>query len=1108
MPFQPPPFDDPATDRLARSLHFILLAGMAASFFYLVVLLLAPTSGSKLYPLISIFAHLLLLRLLRTSWVSTVGRGYVALAWLTLAYGTFQDGGIVSPSFFGFISVILISGLLFNLRVSLALAGLTALVGLGTYTLESQGRLPPNPYAADSPEVLIVLILNLFIAAVVISLATRQLRIALDETRTSHMAARERAVGLAAAADVGRAAASFHSLDELLPTVTKLISERFGFYHVCIYLLDDSKDRIVLRAAHGPAGRQMLAGGHAYRVGDHGIISQVAVSAKAYVAMDTQTDPLYRPNPLLPNTRSEIGLPLQAGDTQYGVLDVQSTLPNAFQEEAITVLSVLADQVAIGVQNAYLLDEAAARNRLLASLARVGSALASMLDLQALLDTICHESIQIFEVHSAFVWLVEGSEVVGAAAHGQGRADFLNLRLPLDDPRTLGPRVIREGRPIIVNDAQSSDQVNPELIRVFGAEAILGVPLSRGQHSIGAVMLLDQTHKRRFDQADVDAAVLFASQISTAIENARLFQATRRRLDELTVLHGISLAGLEAVDEDELIRRTTTLIGGSLYPNNFGLLLFDADRQALMHHPSYWEGEHRSPPIPPLRQGICWEVARTGKSLRLGNVRQFPDYVEVDPLTNSELCVPLWVGGQILGVINTENHRPSAFSEDDERLLLTVAAQLGTVLDKLRLTKEEERRSAELRGLYEIAEAFKTMTNVEETYGSLAERLANLIGAGVCIVALHDPITGYLVAQQPGHGVNNEVLAKARYPAADAGQIWNFRRQGVFRANELRDIPELFAGLVRTLDVRNVLVAPMLREERFLGAVFALNKPGGFTDDDSRLLSVFASQAGAVIENTRLYADAQERARDLAKSLTKQEELDRLKSEFVQNVSHELRTPLAIIKGYIELLDSGELGSMPADYAEPVSIIRRRVDMLNKMISDLTALLETQNVGLRTQMVDIRTLAEAQLADFSVVAEKARLNLKQQISPDLPPISGDPEMLRRIFDNLLGNALKFTPVRGTITVRLYLQGEEIILEVADTGSGIPENEQARIFERFYQVDGSSTRKHGGTGLGLALVKEITEKHGGQVGVKSRVNMGSTFRVTLPVAPDSHTLRPA
>jgi signal transduction histidine kinase len=485
-----------------------------------------------------------------------------------------------------------------------------------------------------------------------------------------------------------------------------------------------------------------------------------------------------------------------------------------------------------------------------------------------------------------------------------------------------------------------------------------------------------------------------------------------------------------------------------------------------------------------------------------------PGYVEVDPLTKSELCVPLRVGGQVVGVINTENHRANAFSEDDELLLLTVAAQLGIVLEKLRLGQEEERRSAELRGLYELAEAFKTMTNVQETYGALAERLAQLVGAGVCIVALQDPITGYLVAQQPGYGVNDEILARARYPAAEAGQFWNFRRSGVFRANYLTDIPPLFEELVSLFEVRNVLAAPMLREERFLGAVFVLNKAGGFTEDDSRLLSVFASQAGAVIENTRLYADAQERARDLAVALAKQEELDRLKSEFVQNVSHELRTPLSIIKGYIELLDSGELGQMPADFTEPVSIIRRRVDMLNKMITDLTALLETQNVGLRLQSVDLRALAQAQLADFAVVAERARLNLKQQIAPELPRLRGDPEMLRRILDNLLGNALKFTPVRGTITVRLFQQGHEIVLEVADTGTGIPESEQTRIFERFYQVDGSSTRKHGGTGLGLALVKEIAEKHGGSVTVKSRVNIGSTFRVTLPVQATPEPLLPA
>ncbi|TAK10889.1 MAG: GAF domain-containing protein [Anaerolineae bacterium] len=1102
---RPPQFDDPSISRLARSLHSIALAGLLASLGYGLLVALFPATGQSISPLISIGLHAIILLAARTRFVLTVARVYVSILWGLLAASAYQHGGLASPFFLALIVAIMCAGALFGLRASLAFTGASGLLGLILFIMESRGLLPVPELAFTPGELLILLTLTFAFASAIIYIGLRDLTHTLAGTSEAHSALHERATGLEAAAEVGRAAASFHSLDELLPKVTRLIGERFDFYHVSIYLNDRSGKRLVMRAANSSAGRQMISGGHGYNLGDHGIISQVGMSGQLHVSPDTRTDPLHRLNPLLPNTRAELALPLIAGNTQYGVLDVQSNQPNALNPESVKFLSVLADQVAIAIQNAFLLDEAQERNRLLASLARVGSALTASIDLQSLLDTICNEARSVFGIDSAFIWLLDGLDVVGFAGNGPGREDFVKLRLPLDDQETLGVRVIRERRAYIVNDARTSELVSTSLVHTFNARAIMGVPLLHGDVCLGSLVLLDSHSAHRFTPADQEAAQLFASQIASTMDNARLFRATRRRVDELTVLQGISLAGLEAVDEDELIRRATTLIGRTLYPDNFGFLTYSENRQQLLHHPSYWEGEHKSPPIPALSRGLCWEVARAARPQRVADVRTLEDYVEIDPHTRSELCVPLYVAGQVEGVINTENHRINAFSEDDERLLTTVAAQVGIVIEKLRLSKEEERRASELRGLYEIAEAFKTMTDVQETYGTLVERLARLLGADTCIVALIDPITGYLIAQKPGFGVTDEVLNQVSISPTTAGRLWNARALDVHHSNSPSENPVIFETLSSFLPIQNLLAAPMSRNERFLGVVFALNKRGGFTDDDTRLLAVFSSQAAAVIENTRLYADAQERAIDLARALAKQEELDRLKSEFVQNVSHELRTPLSIIKGYIELLDSGELGEMPPDFGEPIGIIRRRVDMLNKMISDLTALLETENVGLRPQMVDLRSLVEFQLEDFAVVAERARLNLKRQLAPEIPALRGDPEMLRRVLDNLLGNALKFTPVRGTIAVRLFRQDNEIVLEVSDTGSGIPESELDRIFERFYQIDGSSTRKHGGTGLGLALVKEICEKHSGTVTVQSRLNFGTTFRVALPIDPalESH-----
>jgi signal transduction histidine kinase len=279
--------------------------------------------------------------------------------------------------------------------------------------------------------------------------------------------------------------------------------------------------------------------------------------------------------------------------------------------------------------------------------------------------------------------------------------------------------------------------------------------------------------------------------------------------------------------------------------------------------------------------------------------------------------------------------------------------------------------------------------------------------------------------------------------------------------------------------------------------VLAFSEPHFFDPNELRILELLADQAAVPLENARLYAEAQDRAHELAAALAQLRELDRLKDEFIQNVSHELRTPMAIVRGYAELLDSGELGELQPEQRGPVSIIARRTRLLTRMLDDLLAILEVEANHIRGEPVDLAGLVRSLLSEYTTHLESAGLALTTEIDPNLPPISGNSAHLRRMLDNLIGNALKFTPSGGSITVCLQAERQDVLLEVADTGIGIPSDQVDRIFDRFYQVNGATTRRYGGAGLGLALVKEIVEAHGGQVRVSSTLGKGSSFQVVLP-----------
>jgi signal transduction histidine kinase len=276
------------------------------------------------------------------------------------------------------------------------------------------------------------------------------------------------------------------------------------------------------------------------------------------------------------------------------------------------------------------------------------------------------------------------------------------------------------------------------------------------------------------------------------------------------------------------------------------------------------------------------------------------------------------------------------------------------------------------------------------------------------------------------------------------------------------------------------------------------SRPHRFTEDELNVLKMLADGAAIALANARLYSELQDHAHALAEALAQREELVRLKSEFIQNVSHELRTPLAIARGYIDLLDSGDLGELKDDQRDVIAILSRRVQMLTRMVDDLTAVLEAERTDVVREPVDLTEVVQRLMVDFAGSAYQAGLTLATDIQPNLPPVIGNPTHIQRVLDNLVGNALKFTPRGGVITIRLCFEGYYNLMEVSDTGIGIPKDQLSRVFDRFYQVDGSTTRRFGGTGLGLALVREIVETHRGTVSVSSEVGKGTKFQVRLPV----------
>jgi two-component system phosphate regulon sensor histidine kinase PhoR len=239
----------------------------------------------------------------------------------------------------------------------------------------------------------------------------------------------------------------------------------------------------------------------------------------------------------------------------------------------------------------------------------------------------------------------------------------------------------------------------------------------------------------------------------------------------------------------------------------------------------------------------------------------------------------------------------------------------------------------------------------------------------------------------------------------------------------------------------------------------------------------------------------------VVQDVTEIRRLERMRREFVANVSHELKTPLTAIKGLLETLLSGALEDA-ANNRRFVTLIDEDATRLGRLIDDLLALsqIESKAAALALQPVPLRPLLEDVVRTLRPLADARQVTLHLEVAADAQPVQGDPDRLRQIFSNLLDNAVKFNKPGGRVAVRTTAEGPTLRVAVEDTGAGIPEADLPRIFERFYRVDKARSRELGGTGLGLAIVKHLVELHQGRVMVESRPGQGSTFTVTLPLAP--------
>jgi len=424
-------------------------------------------------------------------------------------------------------------------------------------------------------------------------------------------------------------------------------------------------------------------------------------------------------------------------------------------------------------------------------------------------------------------------------------------------------------------------------------------------------------------------------------------------------------------------------------------------------------------------------------------------------------------------------------TQENRRLIAELeAANAGLQQHEDILKKKVEKATHGLSRLYEAGKAISTSLSRQSTLDVVVAQAARLTSAKSCLLFLHD-VASDDYAAEAGVGVPEETYKTLRFQMGLGyhGQVVQSTQSAL-----LEDLGEAVGAeeMMSLLRATNALIVPLQSNESVMGTITCLNhEGGGFSTEDQDMLKMLASQATIAITNAILF----ERTK----------ELDRLKSEFVAVVSHEVRTPLTSIKGSLELLGDERFHKLPPPQKELLSICQANTERLISLINDILdfSKLESSKLSLNVESIDAGTVLTEAVENIQNLAKQKGVEIELKVDASTGSIEADPMRVGQVATNLLGNAIKFSPEQSRIEVFASGDESQITVSVKDYGRGIAQRDLNRLFQRFAQLDSSTTRKAGGTGLGLVISKGIVEQHGGKIWVESSVGEGSTFSFSLP-----------
>ncbi len=643
-----------------------------------------------------------------------------------------------------------------------------------------------------------------------------------------------RTAQLQVGAEVAREAAAILDVQQLLDTVVNLISERFGYYHAGVFLIDEPREYAILRAASSKGGLHMLERGHKLAVGKVGIVGYVAATGEPRIALDVGEDAVHFVNPDLPDTHSEMGLPLKVRGETIGVLDVQSIREAAFSEDDIAVLQTLADQLAVAIDNARLVERT---------------------------ETQLRELSLLYGEYAASTWADLTTEE-RALSYVYDRIDVApaeRLSIPALD------MALTQGETIALTEQASS-------------ERLLATPLKLHDQIIGSIGIQETNGGQGWSPDEIALVEAVSEQVALALENAQHFATTQKSAREMQILNDLAQALTTKLNVEDVLQETYRGAARLLDTTNFYIGLYDAEANhiTLPIHVTKSEIDSQITVIP-ADHGITGYVVESREPVLLkDNVIEWQkehNIPVVGETAGSWLGVPMLIGDQVLGVIAVQSFdKAHAYDEHDRDLLTAIASQTAIALQNARLFEETRQRVQELGTLFEASQHLSSATlQAEDIADIVARQFVQVLGVPEASVSLLDQDDNTMRVVVDVYAKDEHIRSEntqttfnlSDYPAT--ARVMETLKPMIIQASDPTADPAE-RSYMEAYQVKTLVIVPLAAKGKSFGVIELESHAEELhlTQGQLNLAITLANQAAVAMDNARLFEETQRRAAQLA----------------------------------------------------------------------------------------------------------------------------------------------------------------------------------------------------------------------------------------------------